>query len=102
MNLAGYEWLKNRLESEEGRSKIEKTRQLSKIADELKISTGQLALAWCLKNPRVSSVILGASKKAQLEENMKALDAVPLMSASVMERIEKIVQNRPEGHKDFK
>jgi aryl-alcohol dehydrogenase-like predicted oxidoreductase len=60
------------------------------VARELGCTLAQLALAWCLKNPHVSSVITGASRPAQVVENMKALDVVPKLTAEVMARIEAI------------
>ena len=60
-----------------------------------------LALAWCTKNPRVSTVILGASRISQLEDNLKALDAIPKLTHDVLARIEEIVKNRPAGPEDF-
>ena len=65
--------------------------QLIPLASELGCSLAQMALAWCLKNPNVSSVITGASRAAQVHENMKALDVVPLLTNDVMERIEVIL-----------
>jgi aryl-alcohol dehydrogenase-like predicted oxidoreductase len=55
-----------------------------------------MSLAWCLKNPNVSTVILGASKLQQLQENMQALEAQQLLTVEVMQRIEDILQNKPE------
>jgi aryl-alcohol dehydrogenase-like predicted oxidoreductase len=55
-----------------------------------------MSLAWCLKNPNVSTVILGASKLHQLQENMQALGAQELLTPDVMQRIEDILQNKPE------
>lgn len=72
-----------------------KVRELSKLAEELGISTPVLAIAWVLKNENVSTAILGASKVYQLEENMKAGAAKALLSPEVMERIEGILGNRP-------
>ncbi|MDX1670689.1 MAG: aldo/keto reductase, partial [Balneolaceae bacterium] len=72
------------------------------IADELKISLPQLALAWCLKNPNVSTVITGASKPEQVRENMKAVDAVDKLDDAVMEKIEEVLDNKPEMEKDFR
>lgn len=86
--LPGYEWLKDRIESPEGRKRIEATKQLSVIAEELRCSTGQLAIAWCMKNPRVSSVILGASRASQLTENLGALKVLPSLTPEVMARID--------------
>lgn len=62
--------------------------ELGKIAKELGCTTAQLSLAWCVKNPRVSSVITGASRVEQVKENLKALDVVPKLTPEVMARIE--------------
>tara|TARA_B100001250_G_scaffold52908_1_gene41174 strand:+ start:152 stop:1099 length:948 start_codon:yes stop_codon:yes gene_type:complete len=70
--IKGYEWLKEELFKEEFFVKLE---LIKKIANELKITMAQLSIAWCLKNSNVSSVILGASKKSQLKENLGSLDA---------------------------
>lgn len=86
--LAGYEWLKEKVESSEGKSRIEKTKGLAALARELQISTAQLAIAWCLKNPMVSTVILGASKASQLKENLGAIDAVSKLSPTVLKQID--------------
>jgi voltage-dependent potassium channel beta subunit len=83
--LPGYEWLKGML-TDEGRNK--KVADLKVIADELGVSLTQLSLAWCAKNPNVSSVITGASSAAQVRENMTALDAMPLLTTEIMDRID--------------
>jgi len=101
VNLPGYGWLKARVESEEGRDKIQKTVELQKIADELGHSMTNMAIAWCAANPNVSTVILGASKMSQLTENLKALDAVPVLTHDVMERIEGILGNKPAPPPQF-
>jgi voltage-dependent potassium channel beta subunit len=101
LNVKGYEWLRARYESPEGRDRIERTKRLTRLADELGVSTAQLALAWCLKNPRVSTVILGASRAAQLDENLKALGAVAKLTPDVMARIDEIAGNRPGTPQDF-
>lgn len=100
--VAGYEWLRKRFESEKARQQIEKVRQLTQIANEIGCSMAQLALAWCLKNPNVSTVITGASRVSQVHENMKALEVVPLLSDEIMQRIETILDNRPRGEVDFR
>jgi voltage-dependent potassium channel beta subunit len=102
LDLEGYDWLKRQYNSEEGQRQIEKVRQLSRIADELDCSMAQLALAWCLKNPNVSSVITGASKPEQVRDNMKALNVVPKLTDEVMGRIEDILENKPEPEPDFR
>jgi hypothetical protein len=86
-SLPGYEWLRGML-TDEGRNK--KVADLKVIADELGISLTQLSLAWCVKNPNVSTVITGASSADQVRENMTALDAVPLLTKEIMDRIDVI------------
>jgi len=95
MSLAGMEWLRAELESEQGRDQVRKTAQLAELARELGLSVSQLAIAWCLLNPRVSTVILGATHARQLEENLAALDGVPKLTAPIVERIEGIVGTKP-------
>jgi aryl-alcohol dehydrogenase-like predicted oxidoreductase len=85
--LPGYEWLRGML-TDEGRNK--KVADLKVIADELDISLTQLSLAWCAKNPNVSTVITGASSADQVRENMTALDAMPLLTKEIMDRIDLI------------
>lgn len=94
--LEGYEWLREEFESEENQKNIQKVRQMTPIAKELGCSMAQLALAWCLKNPNVSTVITGASKAKQVSENMAALEVVPKLTADVMEQIETILDNKPK------
>ena len=100
--LPGYEWLREAFEKPETVLKIEKVKQLVPIAQELDCTLAQLGLAWCLKNPNVSTVITGASKVSQVAENMKALDVLPKLTANVMDRIEKILSNKPELAGDFR
>jgi voltage-dependent potassium channel beta subunit len=100
--LPGYEWLRERFEKPETTQKIEKVKQLEPIAQELNCTLAQLALAWCLTNPNVSTVITGASKVSQVTENMKALDVLPKLTADVLDRIEQILQNKPELVGDFR
>ncbi|MFZ1398717.1 MAG: aldo/keto reductase [Candidatus Promineifilaceae bacterium] len=96
VNLPGYEWLKAMFESEEGQKRLQSVRDLVPIAEELGTTMPRLAIAWCLKNPNVSTVITGASKVAQVEENMKALDLVPQLTDDVMAKIETVLANKPE------
>lgn len=86
-------WLSDRLLIDR---KLDKVDQLMKVADDLGITMPGLALAWCLKSEHVSSVILGASKNSQLEENLHALDHVDKLTDDVMERIEEILENNPD------
>ena len=100
--LPGYEWLREEFEKPETAQKIAKVKQLVPIAQELDCTLAQLALAWCLKNPNVSTVITGASKVSQVTENMKALDVLPKLTADVMDRVEQILNNKPELVGDFR
>jgi voltage-dependent potassium channel beta subunit len=102
LDLEGYEWLRNRYESEEGQRQLEQVRQLTPIAEELDSSMAQMALAWCLKNPYVSTVITGASRAEQVRENMKALEVAERMTPEVMDRIDAILGNKPEGHSTYR
>jgi len=102
VTLPGYEWLREEFEKESARQKIEKVRQLTPIAAELGCTMAQLALAWCLKNPNVSTVITGASKPEQVVENMKALDVAAMLTEPVMARIETILGNKPEPESDYR
>ena len=76
--------------------RVEKVRALTDLAGEIGISMAQLAIAWALRLPEVTSVILGATKKSHLEENLKALDAVGELTEDVLERIDSILENKPE------
>lgn len=93
LHIEGMDWLKERTLGEE--SKIEKTKKLAVLAKELGTSLAQLSIAWTIKNPNVSTTILGASKKEQLIENLKALDVVSLITPEVTEKIELILNNKP-------
>jgi aryl-alcohol dehydrogenase-like predicted oxidoreductase len=66
------------------------------------MSMAQLAIAWCMKNPHVSSVITGASKPQQVLENMQVVGFVDRLSADVMDRIEKILENKPQPLSDYR
>jgi voltage-dependent potassium channel beta subunit len=85
--MQGYSWLKDSVITPEN---IEKVRKLEPIAQGMGVPLAQLAIAWCLKNPNVSTVITGASRAEQVTENMKALDVVPQLTPDVMEQIDQI------------
>lgn len=92
-DLKGYEWLRPALTDPE---RIEKVRQLVPFATELGCSLPQLALAWCLANPNVSTVITGASRVEQVHENMKAIEVLDLLTPEVLERIDEVLGNKPQ------
>jgi voltage-dependent potassium channel beta subunit len=89
--LPGYEWLQGMLNNPKTNDQV---RDLQKVAGELDCTLAQLALAWCTKNPRVSTVITGASKAEQVRENMRAMDVVPKLTEDVLERIQEIAPLR--------
>ncbi|MCX6880450.1 MAG: aldo/keto reductase [Verrucomicrobia bacterium] len=72
------------------------------IASALGCTLAQMALAWCLKNPNVSTVITGASRTSQVTENMQAIDVLPNLTGDVMASIEAVLQNQPQSAQDFR
>jgi len=95
--LKGFEWLRDSVIMPE---RIEKVKRLQPVAADLGCSMAQLALAWCLKNQNVSTVITGASRLEQVNENMKALEVVPKLTSNLMEQIEVILGNKPAVNED--
>jgi voltage-dependent potassium channel beta subunit len=92
LSIEGLEWLKERNLTEE---RINKVKAIKKIADDINVSLPVFGIAWCLKNRNVSTVILGASKVTQLEENLKAIDALPLLTSDVMDSVDLVLNNKP-------
>lgn len=101
MMLPGYEWLKEELGSEKGKARLEKVAALAKLASGIGMPIHHLALLWCLANPRVSTVILGASRESQLVDNLAALDSRDKLTPSVLSEIEGIMQNKSEPPRRF-
>ena len=101
MSLPDYKFLRDHLESEEGQNKIEKTKQLSIIADRIGVSVAQLSLVWCLKNENVSTIILGATNRKQLDENLKSIDYKHLLNEEIMSEIDSILNNKPIPENDM-
>ena len=101
MNLAGYEWLKAEWTSDAGKARLVKVAELAKLADAAGMAIHHLALLWCLANPRVSTVILGASREAQLVDNIAALDHRGAMTPDLMAAIEQVLQNRPAPPRSY-
>ncbi len=92
----GMEWLKELIVGEHNAWKHEKVKRLKTVADELGVSISRLSIAWVLKNPNVSTAILGASKLDQLKETLQSLEVVPMLKPEIMERIEGIMENKPK------
>jgi aryl-alcohol dehydrogenase-like predicted oxidoreductase len=87
--LPGYEWLARTLTDPKRNDAM---RQLKSVADGLGCTMSQLALAWCARNPRVSTVITGASRVEQVTENMAALDVLPLLTDDVVASIDELTK----------
>jgi len=90
--LSGFDWLRDRWVQDRF---LGKAKQLKELADELGITMAQLSIGWCIKNPNVTTAILGATRKEQLLENLGALEASVKLSPEIMQRIEDIVQTKP-------
>lgn len=97
--MEGYDWLRNAVLREE---RLDNVRRLAPIAEALNCTRAQLALAWCLSNPNVSTVITGASRPEQVEENMQALDVADRLTPEVMDRIESVLDNQPEPPQNWR
>tara|TARA_B100000579_G_scaffold22908_1_gene16181 strand:- start:2945 stop:3913 length:969 start_codon:yes stop_codon:yes gene_type:complete len=90
-SLKGYEWLKKHMiESDRGKARMEKVYKFIPIAEELGTNLTKLAIAWCLLNDNVSTVILGASKPEQLKENLESLEVMPLLTEEVQKKLSSI------------
>jgi voltage-dependent potassium channel beta subunit len=92
LSIEGFEWLKDRILVSD---KIEKAKQLTALAQSLGVSVAALSIAWVLKNPNVTTAILGATKTQQLNDNLKALEVLPMLNQEMMDKIETIVNNKP-------
>lgn len=91
-SLEGFDWLVKQWMVED---KLARVKQLGELANELGTSLATLSIAWCVANPNVTTAILGATKKEQLTENLKALDVLPRLSPELMKRIDEIMGTKP-------
>uniref|UniRef100_A0A3P8XPF0 Voltage-gated potassium channel subunit beta-1 n=1 Tax=Esox lucius TaxID=8010 RepID=A0A3P8XPF0_ESOLU len=101
-SLKGYQWMKDKILSEEGRRQQAKLKELQVIAERQGCTLAQLAIAWCLRNEGVSSVLLGASSKDQLMENLAAIQVLPKLSSSIVHEMDSILGNKPYSKKDYR
>jgi voltage-dependent potassium channel beta subunit len=92
LGMEGFDWLKDRWIQD---AKLEKVKKLTELSKQYNISLASLAIAWTIKNPNVTTAILGATKRSQLEDNLKALDVVKLLTPELLVQIENILQNKP-------
>jgi len=91
--IEGFEWLKDKWISDD---KLERVKKLAELANQLSVTLSALSIAWCIKNPNVTTAILGATKKEQLEANLKALEVLPKLTPTLMLEIEDIMQTKPK------
>ena len=75
--------------------KVKRVKKLSELAAKMGVSTASLSIAWCIKNPNVSTAILGATKKTQLIENLRSLDVLPMLTQDIMDKIDGIMKTKP-------
>lgn len=101
LSLENYSWLKDQLETPEGKLQLEKTNLLNNLAKKIGIPLHYLALLWCAKNQNVSTVILGASNLKQLKDNLKILDNPIIFKSDLIDEIESILDNKPIPDKTF-
>ena len=92
LSIKGFEWLRTRWLQED---RIRKVKELGELAKKMDVSLASLAIAWCINNPHVTTAILGATKKEQLAENLKAPEVLNKLTPEIIERIENILQNKP-------
>lgn len=91
----GFGWIKDKIQSDDGRKQADRIRDLNQFAERLGCTLAQLAIAWCLKNESVQSLLLGASSVEQLYENIQSLQIVPKLNANLIAEIERILENKP-------
>uniref|UniRef100_UPI00398ED811 voltage-gated potassium channel subunit beta-1a isoform X1 n=1 Tax=Pristiophorus japonicus TaxID=55135 RepID=UPI00398ED811 len=101
-SLKCYQWLKDKIISEEGRKQQAKLKDLTPIVERLSCTLPQLAIAWCLRNEGVSSVLLGASSAEQLTENLGAIQVLAKMTTQTVNEIDNILGNKPYSKKDYR
>jgi voltage-dependent potassium channel beta subunit len=92
LSMENMAWIKDRLMVDD---KLHKVKKLTDYAHELGVPVATLSIAWCIRNPHVTTAILGATRKEQLLENLKALDFLPMLTDGVMNQIEEIMQTKP-------
>ncbi|XP_041750123.1 voltage-gated potassium channel subunit beta-2 isoform X1 [Coregonus clupeaformis] len=100
IKVQGYQWLKERVNSEEGRKQLAKIKELHLMADRLGCTAAQLAIAWCLRSEGVSSVLLGVSNTDQLVENLGALRLISQMTPQTVAEIDSLLGNKPHSKKE--
>ncbi|CAL8281691.1 unnamed protein product [Lota lota] len=100
-SMKPYQWLREKITSEDGRKQQAKLKELTHIAEKLDCTLPQLAIAWCLRNEGVSSVLLGSSNAVQLTENLGAIQVIPKMTTGIASEVDNLLGNRPYSKKDY-
>uniref|UniRef100_A0A8C4ZF14 Voltage-gated potassium channel subunit beta-1 n=1 Tax=Gadus morhua TaxID=8049 RepID=A0A8C4ZF14_GADMO len=100
-SMKPYQWLREKITSEDGRKQQAKLKELTHIAEKLGCTLPQLAIAWCLRNEGVSSVLLGSSNPVQLTENLGAIQVIPKMTTGIASEVDNLLGNRPHSKKDY-
>ncbi|XP_026169096.1 voltage-gated potassium channel subunit beta-2 isoform X2 [Mastacembelus armatus] len=100
-SMKPYQWLREKIMSEDGRKQQAKLKELAHIAEKLGCTLPQLAIAWCLRNEGVSSVLLGSSNPSQLTENLGAIQVIPKLTAGIASEVDHILGNRPHSKRDY-
>jgi voltage-dependent potassium channel beta subunit len=90
--LKGFDWLKDRWIVND---KLEKIKKIAQFTQQLNVSLPAFSIAWCIKNQNVTTAILGATKKEQLTENLKALELLPLLTDEIMNQVDDILKTKP-------
>ncbi|XP_077662782.1 voltage-gated potassium channel subunit beta-3 isoform X2 [Eretmochelys imbricata] len=98
--IKGYQWLKDKLQSDDGRKQQAKIKELQPIAERLGCTVAQLAIAWCLRSEGVSSVLLGVSSAEQLIENLGAIQVLAQLTPPVIQEIDALLGNKPNTKKE--
>ncbi|XP_030631870.1 voltage-gated potassium channel subunit beta-3-like isoform X3 [Chanos chanos] len=98
--MKGYQWLRDKMQSEDGQKQLVKIKELQQLADKMGCTATQLAIAWCLRSEGVSSVLLGVSNTEQLLENLGAIRVLPLMNPQTVSEIDSLLGNRPHSKKE--
>ncbi|XP_064185092.1 voltage-gated potassium channel subunit beta-2-like isoform X2 [Anguilla rostrata] len=98
--MKGYQWLKERVNSEEGRRQLAKIKELHLLADRLGCTAAQLAIAWCLRSEGVSSVLMGVSNTDQLLENLGSIRILSQMTPQTVNEMDSLLGNKPHSKKE--
>ncbi|XP_031169624.2 voltage-gated potassium channel subunit beta-3-like [Sander lucioperca] len=98
--MKGYDWLKERLCSDEGKKQLSKIRELHLLADRLNCTAAQLAIAWCLRSEGVSSVLLGVSNTEQLLENLGSITVLSQLTPPLVAEMDALLGNKPRSGKE--